>query len=139
MKIISFNFNKVSIEKLSDKIENLKINTNIDISKIDNVKSDFLNLKEDLLGVNFKYLINYDPNFAKIELIGTILLAMDSEAVKEVLEQWKEKKMSEDFKISLFNVILKKSNIKAIQLEDEMNLPIHIQLPSLKKPEEKKE
>ncbi|GAG20549.1 unnamed protein product, partial [marine sediment metagenome] len=52
---------------------------------------------------------------------------------KDILKEWNDKKMSEDFRITLFNIILRKSNLKAIQLEDEMNLPIHIQLPSLKK------
>ena len=44
----------------------------------------------------------------------------------------KDKKMPENFRMTLFNLILRKSSLKALQLEEEMNLPTHIQLPTLK-------
>jgi len=135
MRIIGFNFDKISGEKLSDKFENIKINTKIDISEIDPIKTDFLKGKEELIRVKFSYNINYDPDFAKIELIGNIILSIEPKIVKDILKQWKDKKMSEDFRIPLFNIILRKSNLRALQLEDELNLPIHIPFPSLKKEE----
>ncbi len=135
MKIVGFNFNKINIEKLSDKVDNLKINTDIDISEIKEIKSDFFKTKEDIITVKFFYNINYEPNFAKIEFVGNVLLAIESKTTKNILKQWKDKKMSEEFKITLFNIILRKSNLKALQLEDEINLPLHISLPSLKQKE----
>jgi len=135
MKIVGFNFNKINIEKLSDKVDNLKINTDIDISEIKEIKSDFFKTKEDIITVKFSYNINYEPNFAKIEFVGNVLLAIESKTTKNILKQWKDKKMSEEFKITLFNIILRKSNLKALQLEDEINLPLHISLPSLKQKE----
>lgn len=137
MKILGFNFNKINTEKFLDKIENLKINTKIDVSEINTIKSDFLKTKEELLGINFNYDISYDPDFAKISFAGKIIFSVESKKAKEILKQWKDKKMPEDFKVILFNVILRKSNIKALQLEDEMNLPLHVSLPSLKKQEKK--
>jgi hypothetical protein len=136
MKIIGFNFNKINIEKLSNKAENLKINTNINISEINEIKSDIFNAKEELIQVKFLYNINYDPDFAKIEFKGDILLAIEQKEAKKILKQWKNKEMSENIKTMLFNVILRKSNLKALQLEDEINLPLHIPLPSLKQKEE---
>ena len=137
MRLVGFNFNKINIEKFSDKIEDLKINTDMGISEINEVKSDFFKTKEELIGIKFTYGINYDPDFAKIELVGDVLLAIESKMAKDILKQWKNKKIPEDFRIILFNIILKKSNLKALQLEDEMNLPPHISLPSLKKQENK--
>lgn len=135
MKIIGFNFNKINIEKFIDKVENIKINTKIDVSEITMINSDFLKTKEEIIGIIFNYEINYDPNFAKISFAGNILFSIKSKKAKEILKLWKDKKIPEDFKITLFNTILRKSNIKALQLEDEMNLPLHISLPSLKKQE----
>jgi len=37
--------------------------------------------------------------------------------------------------VFLFNIILKKSTLKALQIEEELNIPLHMQLPSLKKQE----
>lgn len=139
MKVVGFNFNKINIEKISDKIENLKINTNINISKITEIKSDFLKTKEEFIGIKFVYNINYDPDFAKIELAGNVLFTIEPKTAKDILKQWKDKKIPEDFRIILFNVILRKSNLKALQLEDEMNLPPHISLPSLRKQDNKEE
>lgn len=138
MKIIGFSFNKINIEKFNDKVENLKINTKIDVSEIKNIKSDFFKTKEEIIEVKFTYDINYDPDFAKIELAGMILLAIEPKVVKDILKEWENKKMSEDFRITLFNIILRKSNLKALQLEDEMNLPIHISLPMIRKEDIKK-
>ena len=132
MRFIGFNFSKISVEKFLDKIENLKIDTKIDVSEIKTIKSSFFKTKEELLGIKFSYIVNYEPNFAKIEFIGTIIFAVEPKMAKNILSQWESKQMSEDFKVTLFNIILRKSNLKALELEDELNLPLHIPLPSVK-------
>ena len=136
MKSVGFNFNKISIEKFSDNFENLKINTNIDILKIKEIKSDFIKPEEKIIVVEFNYIIDYDSKIAKIEFFGNILLTDKSKNIRDILKKWKNKKMSEDFRINIFNLILRKSNLKAMQLEDEINLPLHIPLPLLKKQKE---
>ena len=133
MKLAGFNFNKISIEKLSDKIEGLKINTNIDISEINPVKAGLFKTKEEFISIKFIYKVDYSPEIAKMALEGNIILAVESKIAKEVLKQWKSKKIPEDFRLSVFNVILKKSSLKALQLEDELNLPLHLPLPTVRK------
>jgi len=141
MNLAGFNFTKISAEKMSDKPSNLKVNTSIDISNIEEVKPAIFTTKETILGVKFSYILDYEKDFAKLTFEGNILLAVEPKIAKEVLKQWKEKKMPEDFRLSLFNFILRKANVKAIQLEDEMNLPLHMQMPKLgaSTKEEKKE
>ncbi|MFQ5531440.1 MAG: hypothetical protein ACE5ES_02385 [Candidatus Nanoarchaeia archaeon] len=136
MKLIGFNFTKISAEKKGDLIKDLKISNDIDITEIKKTKSEIFKEDEDLLEINFKYLINYDPNIAKIILEGTLLIAVKPKESKEILKSWKNKKMSDEFKFSLFNIILRKSGVKALSLEEEMNLPYHIRLPMVKKQEE---
>ena len=138
MRIAGFNFKKISVEKLSDKPGELKINTKIDILDIKSIKSDFIKTKEELLGIDFSYVVDYDPDFAKIEFRGSIVVSIDFREGKEVLKQWKDKQMPGQFQVNLFNIILRKSNIKALELEDEMNLPLHVPFPSLK-PEQNQE
>ena len=139
MKLLSFNFIKISIEKFLDNLKDLKINTGVDILDIKPVKSDFFKLKEELIGITFNYNINYDPGIAKLDFKGNLILSLDSKTSKEVLKQWKEQKIPEEFRLTLFNIILRKSSLKAIQFEEEFNLPLHIPLPSIRPPEEKKE
>ncbi len=136
MRIIGFNFTKISIEKLkesSELKEQLKINTQIDVPELTEVKSHILKTKEEIIGAKFTYGVNYDPGFAKIELEGRILVAVEPKVAKEIFKQWKKKKMPEDFRLLLFNVVLKKSSLKALHLEEELNLPLHMPMPSFKK------
>ncbi len=135
MRVVGFNFTKISIERLKDSrpTKDLKINTEIDVSELKEIKSDILKTKEELLTAKFTYEINYNPDFAKISLEGRVLITTDPKISKEILKQWKKKKMPEDFRIFLFNVILKKSTLKALDLEEELNLPLHMPLPSFKK------
>lgn len=133
MKIVGFNFNKIYVEKKSNDFKGTKISNSIDIIKIDSVKNDILVQKEDLLSVNFKFTVDFGEEIAKIELEGSVLIALDPKEAKKTIKDWKEKELTEEFKIPLFNIILRKSNIKALELGDDMNLPPHVQLPSLKK------
>jgi hypothetical protein len=136
MRIIGFNFTKISVEKLkepSELKEQLKINTQIDVPELTEVKSHLLKTKEEIIGAKFTYGVNYNPDFAKIELEGRILVAVEPKVAKEIFKQWKKKKMPEDFRLLLFNVVLKKSSLKALYLEEELNLPLHMPMPSFKK------
>lgn len=133
MKIIGFSFTKISVEKFNEINKELKVNTNIDISTIKELKSNILKTKEELLGVNFIFTVNYEPNFAKIITGGNLIVSVEPKLLKEILKQWENKKMPEDFKISLFNIILRKSSLKTFQLEDEMNLPLHLPMGSFRK------
>ena len=137
MKILGFNFTKLNAEKTSNKTDGVKINNNIDITDIKKVSSDFLNTKDKILGINFVDTISYDPDFAKITLGGNLLVAVDENVFEKVLKEWEQKNMPEDFRLRIFNIILKKSSLKALQLEDELNIPLHIPMPSLKAPEKK--
>ena len=54
---------------------------------------------------------------------------------------WKDgsdKKIPEGIRIGLFNFIMSKCNVKALQLEDELGLPFHVPMPRLR-PEKKKD
>ena len=137
MKLIGFNFSKISIEKKSDKKENLKINTNINIVDISEIKTNFFNSKEILLGVQFNYTIDYSPSIAKIFFEGNILLSIDPKEAKEILKEWKSKKLQDNFRNIVFNIVFRKCNIKALQLEDEMNLPLHLPMPIIKNQKDK--
>ncbi len=132
MRVIGFNFDKISIEKLKERPENIKINTNIDISDIKEVKTDLLKTKDQLVNVKFAYTVKYEPGFAVVDLKGTIILALEEKLSKEVFKEWKKKKMPHGFQTTLFNIILRRATVKSLQLEDEMNLPLHMPLPTLK-------
>ena len=133
MRLASFNFTKIGIEKIKDSFKEVKINSKINITNVEAIESEVLKNEEGLIRVSFSYNLLYNPDIAKINFEGKALLIDKKEKIKEIQENWKDKKMTEEFRIALFNIILRKANIKALQLEEEMNLPLHIPLPVLKK------
>ncbi|MFB5637456.1 MAG: hypothetical protein ACE5RF_03515 [Nitrosarchaeum sp.] len=131
MKLAGFNFTKILIEKKKSDLKDLKISSGIHIDNISEAKSP-IKTKESFLAVKWKFEATYNPEIAKIEFEGNVLVGLDSNKAKEVLKSWTNKKVDEDFNLAVINVILRKSNIKALQLEDEFGLPAHFKLPSLK-------
>jgi hypothetical protein len=138
MRLVGFNFTKINLEKTSDNLKDLKIRTDINISDIKETKSELLKSSDGLIVVKFEYNINYEKDIALLKFCGNLVISIESKKAKEILNQWKDKKIPEDFRLSIFNVILKKSSLKALQFEEELNLPPHIPLPSFKSAEKEK-
>lgn len=132
MKTLGFNFTKISAEKINSLNKDTKITSGINISSIEESNFDLLKTKDSVLIVKWKFEISYNINVAKILFEGNLNVALDSKKSKEVLSKWKDKKLDEEFNLVILNIILKKCNIKALQFEEEFNLPTHFKLPSLK-------
>ncbi len=132
MRLVGFNFRKIDLEKKSDNLKDLKITAGIDISDLKEIKSDLFNSSEEIIAVSFEYTINYEKEIAILKFYGNLLVSVEPQQAKEVLKQWKDKKIPEEFRVSVFNLIFRKSSLKALQFEEELNLPPHIPLPSFK-------
>ncbi|MFH1971421.1 MAG: hypothetical protein ABIJ05_03505 [Patescibacteria group bacterium] len=144
MNAIGFNFTKLNIEDFrvpNKPVEGVKINTEMNILSIEEVKPQFLNIKtkEEFISIEFEHKVIYEPNFAKVEIKGKVLISLDSKLAKEVSKGWKSKEIPQDFRIFLFNTILRKSTLKALELEDDLNLPLHLPMPSFSKNKEDKQ
>jgi len=129
MRIIGFNLTKISIQRKEEIQGKLNINQNIDIKDI---KEDNIPISQDkALKINFNFSINYSDNLAKLEFEGSVLTLPNKEELKEILDSWKSKKIPDQARMGLFNFIMNKCNIKALQLEDEMTLPLHVPMPRI--------
>ena len=137
MRLIGFNFTKISIEKPNSSLpaDNLKVNTEIDVSEIKKIDLNVVEIKGEAIESKFSYKVKYEPEFANVDLEGRIIFSADLKMAKEILKEWKNKKMPEEFRLFLFNIILKKSTLKALQLEEELGLPLHLPMPSFRKEE----
>lgn len=127
IKLVAFKYTKINVERNDESKGELKITPNINIQSIDKLKSES---KQEILEIKFNFGIDYS-SLGKIELAGKMLLSADSKTVKDALEGWKNKKLDNNFNMIILNVIMQKASIKALQLEEEMNLPPHMQLPRL--------
>jgi len=133
MRLINFNFTKLSGERTKDSASEIKFNTKVDILSVSSIKSDLLRIKDELVKIDFLYSVLYEPGIAKIELSGTMVVSIEPRIARDVLKNWKEKEVPEEFKLFMFNSILRKSSLKALELEEELNLPPHLPFPSFGK------
>jgi hypothetical protein len=129
MKVIGFNYKKVFIEKKKEIDTKFNINTNIQIKNISKTDIELFKGK-DVLNFDFEFKIIYEPDFAELLFQGTTLVYFsDSKLAGNVLKSWKNNELHEDIKVQLMNIIFSKSNLKALQLEEDLNLPPHLPSP----------
>jgi len=130
MQVVGFNFSKISIEKKKDATGKVSINSNIDIENIEKAKIDVFKGQSNLK-IDFKFTIKYEPEIADLEFKGSIIILVSSKEEKDLLKKTKKKTLDDKYRIPLFNLILTKSSIKALQLEEDIQLPTHIPFPRI--------
>lgn len=131
MNLINLAFTKIVFEKENSAINNLNINSQLNIKDI--TKEDINKKSKDhLLKVSWVYSVNYEPKIAKIVIEGDLIISLNEKEQKKILLSWKKKDLDKDFNVLILNVILRKCNIKLLQLEEDFNLPPHFTLPSVK-------
>ncbi len=136
MKFIGFSIEEI-IAKKSIEIPRASINTDIIFTNIDKAKLDVLKDSE-CLKASFKFSVIYkDPTQKEVELKneikfeGSLLIAVSKDESKDFLKSWKTKELPKDKIVFLYNYILKKCSVRALQLEEELGLQPHIPFPQV--------
>ncbi len=134
MKIIGFNFTKILAEKEGPAGGKVNVSMSINVSNIEKQKLSAIG--QDVIKAEFNFSIKYEK-MANLNFKGEIYFTAEEEKLKEVVKKWKDKKVPEDIRVPLYNLILTKCNIRALELEDELGLPTHVPLPKVsnKQPE----
>ena len=145
MQVLGFNFIKISGERTVNFRQGSSINTNIEF--IDIEKEEISLLKDtEAIKISYKFSVTYskienkkESKEGEISIEGNIIMSATKEEVKEIMKFWKKKEIPNQFKVPIFNIILRRCSLKAAQLEDDINLPIHLPLPKIELKTEKKE
>jgi len=137
MRIIGFNLTKILAERQEEDGQGIRVDQNIDIKDIKEEKIPITNNKA--LKIKFTLTVTYSKDFGKIEFEGSIMTLPDEGEFKSIMDSWKDKKIPENMRLGIFNFIMIKCNIKALYLEDEMGMPLHVPMPRLTKEVQKKE
>jgi len=132
MPFIGFNFDKIEASKDVDEVKgniNIKHTLNIKDVKQQEITMD---KKQEVLKFIFEFKLNYEPNIGTITLTGNMLYLEDQKKMKEIMQEWKkDKKLPLNITQGLFNTILAKANIKALNLAQDINLPPHLPMPKI--------
>ena len=127
MRVLGFNYTKVSAERL-EKLEKItKIVQNIEFTNVE--KDEVTLMKEsEILKVSFKYSLKYEPKNVNIVLEGLIIISASQDLVKQALKSWKKKQLDDELRMDLVKLILNKCTLKSLVLEEELGVPHHIKL-----------
>ncbi len=132
MTLIGFNFNKMLTEKKNKAVGKINVKNNVIITKIQEAKLNMGTSKQAGVEFTFQFTVDYEPDIAMIEIVGSVVYMGTVDKVKEILDQWtKEKKMPPDVVEEVYNFVLHKCNVQALILARDMQLPAHIQLPKV--------
>ncbi len=137
MKVIGFNIEEITGKKTQE-FKRYNINTNITFNNVEKSRLDVLK-EGEVLKLSFKFNVDYKDADSKSEdlksevaILGSILLMVDKELSKEFLKSWKNKEIPKDKMVTLYNFILKKCSVRALQLEEDLNLQPHIPFPQVR-------
>ncbi len=134
MPIVGFNFDKIIIEKLPNKkqdLSNVNIKNNFGIKEVEEDKIPFGN-QDDILKFTFEYTVEYEPKVGIMSFKGTILYLEETKKLKEAYKGWKkDKKLPDPLMSLLLNTIITRCNIKALTFSQDVNLPPNIPLPQI--------
>jgi hypothetical protein len=133
MPIVGFNFDRILVEKLSPIEGQIKVKRDL---LIKDIKKQELSLsskkKEELLKCDFEFSIKYEPKIGNITIDGNILFMEEPSELKKVFDNWKKtKELPPQLMTLLLNTALMRCNLKALSLIQDVNLPPHLQLPTI--------
>lgn len=141
MTIVGFNFTKINAERIKAPDGKIGIQNNVEIKEVKKTDLPIGTSKQEVLVFLFEFTSKYmvDKEGSKGDKIGEILLGgeilyMDEPAkIKEIVKEWKEKKQltQQNLMTDILNHVLAKSNIEALILTKEINLPPTIPLPKV--------
>lgn len=136
MKVIGFNTTRIHALKELE-IPKSSINTDILFTNIEKEKFEMLKDTE-AVKASFRFAIMFrdqdkkDSKQNEVSFEGSLLLALEKEEAKEFLKAWKKREVPKDKVLPLYNFILRKCSVRALQLEEELGLPSHIPFPQIK-------
>ena len=133
MPIAGFSFTKIYGERKGAPDKQEKIYNNVKITNINEGKIMMgQDGAKDALNISFEFSVDYGKA-GKVELLGSIIYHEAQQKVKSLLDGWnKDKKVPPEFVALIYNFIFSKANVKSLQLEEEVGLPLHLKLPRLK-------
>ncbi len=138
MTVLGLKFNKLSVETLNPPKGKISVNHNISVTDVDSSDLFLGTAKQTVLKVDFKFTADYEPKIAHILLEGTLTYFDKPDAIKSTVESWKkDKKMPNEMLNNILNTIVTKSNIEALFLAREVNLPPPIALPKVQVQQQK--
>ncbi len=132
MTVLGLGFQKLVVERLGAAKDKVNIQSNANVTEVDKMEFDAAGKPQPALKFTFQFTTDYQPEIAKITIIGDVVWFDKPEEIEKLLKGWKkDKKIPKEVMTPVLNNILAKSNVEALVLSRELNLPPPIPLPKV--------
>ena len=132
MRYVGLKLQKIDGEKFSEpKGGNIKVDSNFNLGKIKLESELGVNKEKPIFSFEFNYSILYE-DFAKISFKGTIFVEIDDKKLIKELEKEEPRSNDAELRKLILDVVLAKTHVESLHLEEKLNLPFHIQSPRVK-------
>ncbi len=133
MAIAGFNFSRILVERKSYPKEKVNISSNVNINDIKEVDVGISSKGQKSLKFSFEFTVGYDSDIGSVSLMGELTYIDSEDKIKKILDGWnKDKRAPKEVMTEVLNTILARSNVEAIFLTREVNLPPPIPLPRVR-------
>jgi len=106
------------------------VNSNFNLGKVEKEKIN-ADSKKPIFGFEFTYSMEYDK-FAAVVFKGKIFLEIeDKEMTKELEKSGTIQKENKELRKFILDVVLARTHVEALHLEEKLGLPFHVQSPKV--------
>lgn len=132
MTIVGFYFTKMEAVKREVVKGKINISNNVSITDVKENDNNFGSETQKGVTFVFKFTSKYEPQAGEISLEGNVLYMEAKDKIKKIVTGWKkDKKLDKEVMKAILNTILTKSNIQALIMSKDINLPPPIPLPKV--------
>ncbi len=134
MPVIGLNLKsvKANIEEAKFK-ENVakQITINHSVPTIENIKEVDIGADiENVIGVDFKFSITYNPGIGSVDFSGEVLYQADDSS--RILKEWAEKKVDGLLALEVLNTVFRQCLTKSVMLSEMVRLPPPVEFPMVR-------
>lgn len=130
MKLIGFNFNKISGNRFTPLKKGYTLSNNIEFTDVKEHKVEFI-ANAEAVEFYFEYILSYldsdtkkESKFAEIQISGSLVFTVSKDESKNIFKAWKKKEISPEIKVGLLNLIMQKTSPKSIAMQENLSLPL---------------
>jgi hypothetical protein len=132
MALVGFNFTRVTGQRTGELKGKINVSNNVVLKGVKKSEIGLSLEKEQGIEVEFLFTSTYSPEVGKIELGGKILLLEPKSEAESILSGWeKTKRLPPRLMEQVFSTVLRKCNIQAIVLSEDIGLPSPVRLPEV--------
>ena len=134
MAIVGFNFTKILVERKSGASGNVDIKNNVSVKGVESADINIGAKKDKVVKFTFEFTSEYTPAIGSILFTGDLIYMNEQAKQDEIVKGWKKnKQIPKDVMSDILNTILMRSNVQALVLSRDVNLPPPIPMPKVQR------